>query len=324
MKDSLDNTVRFLFAHTGMPGMTAAILVPGQGMWHTDTGFISKPANKRVDNTTVFYWASVTKLITASIISQLIEEHKLTVDNKLVNWFPQIENANDITIANLLEQTSGIYSFNNDSKIFDINHYYSPNQLLKLAASRKNLFRPGQYWSYSNTNYLLLALIAEKIEGRKFARIVQERIATPMHLTSLHILEENTPAADLALAHANGQIVKEDYSVPLGAGDVLSNANDMVMLLYYLMTTKPGLYNRLKDLYPMPDKGIYYGNGIMLTDFSEITGSNDIWIGHSGGTETYRALLVYDTAKKAFIAISVNAHISVEACAMKLLGQIGL
>jgi D-alanyl-D-alanine carboxypeptidase len=60
----------------------------------------------------------------------------------------------------------------------------------------------------------------------------------------------------------------------------------------------------------------------MLTDFNEITHTDDLWIGHSGGTQTYRALLVYDTASKTFIAVAINQHVSVEAVARKLLSVV--
>lgn len=323
LKDSLDKATRDLFTITKMPGITAAVLVPGKGLWQTNAGFIAKPEGTKVDANTVFYWASVTKMITATIISQLIREHKLTADSKLSTWFPQLQNAADITVINLLEHTSGIYSFNNDPATFSISRYYTPGELLGLSAAQKDLFSPGQNWSYSNTNYLLLALISEKIEGKSFAQIVQDRIASPLHLNSLKVLAPKERPVNMALAHANGKIVTEDYSVPLGAGDVVSNARDMVVLLYSLMAGKTGpvidVYDRLRNLYPMPDKGMYYGNGIMLSDFNEITGKNDLWIGHTGGTETYRALVVYDTRSKTFIAIAVNAHVSVEACALKLL-----
>ncbi|EHQ26110.1 serine hydrolase domain-containing protein [Mucilaginibacter paludis] len=326
LKDSLDHTVNNLFRMTGMPGLTAAMLAPGKGLWQTDTGYLSKPDQRKVNPNSVFYWASVGKLLTATVIEQLIQEKKLDREDKLSRWFPALQDARKITIDELLMHTSGIYSFNNDPKVFAIDRYYSPDELLGLAHAQKNLFPPGTNWSYSNTNYLLLALIAEKTEGKPFDELIRDRIAVPLHLTSLRALKPHEQPANLAVAHENGQIVKEDYSVPLGAGNIVSNASDMVILLYSLMTGKLGpvaqVHDRLKDLYAMPDTGTWYGRGMMLYDFNEITNTDDLWIGHSGGTQTYRALLVYDTASKTFIAVAINAHISVEAVARKLLSRL--
>lgn len=326
LKDSLDRQVNKMFAVTGMPGITAAMLIEGKGLWQIDTGFISKPEQRKVDSTTLFYWASVAKLITATIIATLVQEHKLSYDSKLSNWYPQFQHANDITIDELLKHTSGLYSFNTDSTFHYSKRYYAPPELFDLVKANKNLFRPGEYWSYSNTGYLLLALIAEKIEGQAFAQIVQERIAAPLHLTSLKVLTPREHPANLALAHVNGNTITEDYSTPLGAGNIISNAKDMVVLLYSLLTGRISTLDltnhRLGDLYPMFEKGMYYGRGIILSDFNEINQTNDYWIGHNGGTEDYRALLIYDAATKAFVAVAVNQHIPVEAITRKLLEQI--
>lgn len=326
LKDSLDKQVSDVFAITGMPGITAALLIAGKGLWVMDTGFISRPEQRKVDSTTLFYWASVTKLITATIIATLVEEHKLSYDSKLADWYPQFQDATKITIDELLKHTSGLYSFNTDSTFHYSKRYYAPQELFDLIKANKNLFRPGEYWSYSNTGYLLLALIAEKIEGKTFAQIVQQRIAAPLHLTSLRALSPGEQPANLALAHVNGNTLAEDYATPLGAGNIISNAKDMVVLLYSLLTGKISTLSvtndRLSDLYPMFENGMYYGRGIILSDFNEINQTNDYWIGHSGGTEDYRALLVYDVATKAFVAIAVNQRIPVEAIARKLLGQI--
>lgn len=326
LKDSLDKIMKKVFDLTGMSGVSAAMLVPGKGIWQIDTGFLSKPEGKKVDSTSVFYWASVSKLLTATVIDQLITAQKLRGDSKLSEWFPQFQNASKITIDELLMHTSGIYSFNNDPNTFSVTRYYNPSELIELSLSKKNLFSPGTYWSYSNTGYLLLALIAEKVEGISFAKIIEQRISRPLHLTSLRVLDPGEKPANLALAHENGQIAAEAYSVPLGAGNIVSNAREMVIVLYALLTGKLGpvaqVYSRFNDLYPMFDKGSYYGKGVMVTDFSELTGERKLWIGHSGGTQTYRALVVYDVATKAFVAVSINQHVSAEAVARKLLEQI--
>jgi D-alanyl-D-alanine carboxypeptidase len=326
LKDSLDKKINELFAVTGMPGITAAMLVDGKGIWHMDTGFISRPAQQVVDTATVFYWASVSKLLTATIIAQLIQEKRLNYDSKLSEWFPQFQDAGKITIDELLKHTSGIYSFNNDSTFHYSKRYYASTDLIDIVLKNKNAFRPGEYWSYSNTGYLLLALIAEKIEGKPFAQIAQQRISDSLKLTTLKVLPPREVPPNLALAHLKGDVVTTDFSTPLGAGNVIANAKDMVVLLHALLTGKistlADTQERLRDLYPMFDKGVYYGRGIMLYDFNEINNTDALWIGHSGGTETYRALLIYDVTTKAFLAVAVNDHIPVEAIARKLLEQI--
>jgi D-alanyl-D-alanine carboxypeptidase len=327
LKDSLDQTVSYLSNAVKIPGITVSILIPGEGLWQATKGFLSKPAQATADSTSIFYWASVGKLVTATIIDQLVQEHKLSYKDKLAQWFPQFDHARQITIEQLLNHTSGLASFNTDTTLFSKEKHYSPTDLIAIALQQKNLFLPGAGWSYSNTGYLLLALIIEKIDNHSYAESVQQRIAVPLHLSSLRALTQASLSENLALAHDNNDhLVNEDFSVPLGSGNIVANSKDMVLLLYALMSGKivpaPVVSDRLHDLFPMYERGMYYGRGMMLTDFAEITGSEDLWIGHTGGTESYRALLIYDTQTKALLAISVNAHISVEAIARKLLGWI--
>jgi D-alanyl-D-alanine carboxypeptidase len=326
LRDSLDKKIRALFNITHMPGITAAVLTEGKGLWYTDTGFISVPTQKQVDSTTIFYWASVAKVITATIIDALVRENKLQYSSRLSTWFPDIQDASKITVDQLLKHTSGIYTFNADSAFHFNPRYYTPAELIRIASSRSNAFPPGAYWSYSNTNYLLLALIAEKTTGKSFAEIVGERIAQPLHLHSLKVLGRGDIPANLALAHANGKVVPFDYSTPLGAGNIAANARDMVILLYSLLSGKVGppeqVKERLADLYPMFEKGMYYGRGIMLYDFTEINQTHNTWIGHSGGTGNYQAVVLYDAATRAFVAVAVNQQVPAEAVARKLLEQI--
>ena len=148
-----------LFLKHDIAGISATILIPEKGIWETNRGFISKSDNIVIDNSTVFYWASVSKLITSAIIHKLILEGKLSFNDKLSNWFPDIQHSKKITIEQLLTHTNGIFSFNADPDLQSSNQSFSPAELLEISKSKNNLFEPGEYWSYTNTGYLLLALI---------------------------------------------------------------------------------------------------------------------------------------------------------------------
>lgn len=327
LKDSLNGTIERLFPLTGMPGISVAMLVPRKGFWYTTQGYLSKQDNIKADTTSVFYWASVGKLLTATIIDQLVLEGKLSYQDKLSKWFPKFEQSSKITIEQLLNHTSGLASFNTNPAIFYKDRAYSTEELIKIALGQKNLFKPGAYWSYSNTGYLLLALIIQQQDQQSYAEALKRRLTNPLALSSLRALTAAAVPANLALAHDRDmKFVDEKFAVPLGAGNIAGNAKDMVSLLYAIMNGKvvssAVLNERLKNLYPMFEQGMYYGKGIMITDFKEINGASGFWIGHSGGTESYRALLIYDVRTKVFLSVAVNAHVSVEAIAGKLLSFI--
>ncbi len=132
---------------------------------------------------------------------------------------------------------------------------------------------------------------------------------------------DNEP--NLALAHDKEKVMHEDYAAIAGAGGFVSNSKDMSLFLSALLTGKvlptKNVHAMMKDLYPMFDKGLYYGRGIMLYGFNKINNTNNIWLGHAGGTEHYRAILIYDVNTKTIVAISINEKIPVEAVAMRLL-----
>jgi len=317
----LNQKIDELFSKYDIAGITATILIPKKGVWETNRGFISKPDNIIIDNSTLFYWASVSKLITSAIIHKLALEGKLSFNDKLSNWFPDIKYSKKITIDQLLTHTNGIYSFNSDTNFHYSNKSFKPKELLEISKSKDNLFRPGEYWSYTNTGYLLLALIIEKIESKTFSQVVKDRISEPLNLKTLKTATKNAP--NLALAHNKDSVIHKDYSVPLGAGNMISNSKDMAIFLSALLTGKiipiKEVHNMMKDLYPMFGNGQYYGKGIMLYDFNEVNQTKNSWIGHSGGTENYKAIVAYDVQTKAMIAISINENISVESVAYKLM-----
>jgi D-alanyl-D-alanine carboxypeptidase len=198
---------------------------------------------------------------------------------------------------------------------------YNPNELLDIIKARANLFNPGEYWSYANTGYLLLALIIEKVESKTFEQVLKEKISVSLLLKTLVAPKEMPP--NLALEHNNDEVIYKDYSVPLGAGNVISNSKDIAVFLSVLLGGKiipiQMVHAMMKDLYPMFNNGQYYGNGIMLYDFKEINNTDNLWIGHSGGTENYKSIALFDIKSKVVMAIYINQIFPIEAVANKLM-----
>jgi D-alanyl-D-alanine carboxypeptidase len=317
----LNQKIDELIEQHNVAGITATILIPEKGIWETNRGYIAKPKNIIVDSSTVFYWASVTKLITSTIIHKLVIDGSISLDDKLSDWYPDIQNAKKITIEQLLNHTNGIYSFQADSTLHYSNKHYSANELLEVSKSHKNLFKPGEYWSYTNTGYLLLALIIENVESKTFEQVVKERISDSLRLKTLKTVKEIP--SNLALAHNKDTVIPKDSSGPMGAGNIISNSKDIAVFLSELLTGKiipiEMVHTMMKGLYPMFNKGQYYGNGIMLYDFKELNNTNNLWIGHSGGTENYKTIALYDIKSKIIMAISINQNIPAEAVANKLM-----
>jgi CubicO group peptidase (beta-lactamase class C family) len=156
---------------------SAAIMQNGKLQYSKAFGYANVEANTKSTPMHKYRIGSITKVFTSVLIFQLIDAKKLTLENKLSDFFPSLPEAKNISIAHLLQHRSGLHNFTNDSIYYS---YYLQKQsqefMLKLIAANPPDFMPGKKAEYSNTNYLLLGYIAEKITGKTYAQLVAERI----------------------------------------------------------------------------------------------------------------------------------------------------
>ncbi|MFF3665586.1 serine hydrolase domain-containing protein [Microtetraspora malaysiensis] len=185
----------------GVPGMVAQTRDGHRTCWST-----AGVADVRTGRTRVpqerFRIGSVTKVFTAAVVLQLAAEHKLSLDNTVDRWLPGLLQGNGhdgsrITVRHLLRQTSGIFPYSIDPAMLE--RFFNPGfltrrfdrmkpeQLVKIAVSHPAQFQPGESWAYSNTNYILAGMIAERADGRPFATQLVERITRPLRLTGTYM-----------------------------------------------------------------------------------------------------------------------------------------
>jgi len=200
----------------------------------------------------VFRLASVTKLVTAAIVVQLDQEGRLSLDDPIARWVAY-PNGAAITIAMLLSHTSGIPNLSDDLDDRD----WSPQELVDAIAARGTAdFAPGSSWAYSNTGYVLLGLIVERVTGRSWPEEVRARIAHPLGLETMHVHGwEDGPAPvsgyDLRCVGSDGSSASEvdcigrpshadvveaspDWKFAWSAGAVVASAPDVARFVYAL------------------------------------------------------------------------------------------
>lgn len=136
---------------------------------------------------TVFRMGSNTKTMTGTVILQLVSEGKLKLSDAASKFRPDVPNGNKITIEMLLNMRSGLFDYSTDEALVrkvlrDPKRPWLPEQLLKVAYSHPPLFAPGTKYSYSNTNTVLLAVIAQQLTGSPIDQLVTERITVPLGL----------------------------------------------------------------------------------------------------------------------------------------------
>lgn len=131
---------------------------------------------------------SNTKTWTGTAILQLVQEGKLSVDDAVSKYRPDVPNGDNITIGQLLDMRSGLYNYTespavNESLDNDPQRSWTPEELVTIGLAQPPYFPPGEGWHYSNTNTTLLGLIAEKIDGKPLAQIFQDRFFTELGMT---------------------------------------------------------------------------------------------------------------------------------------------
>lgn len=293
---------------TGAPHFGAALLTR-DGVWSSPEG--DRP----------FAWASVAKLVTATVVLQLADEGVLALDDPVSAYVESVPGGEAITLAMLLAHTGGLRSAN---EIVDQEGLAPPASLqeeLGLLAERGPLFCPGSAWRYSNSGYAVLGAVIAAVDGGDFAASVQRRIAAPLGLATFRIVTDPSDDAFAPLAPPAGEApVHPAQAGP--AGGLVATPREMASFMAALLDGRllpPGQLGRMaRVLYPMFDPGTFYGLGLMAYRVPDGNGATIQWIGHAGGIPGARALLVYDQRADMVIAVALTGSGSAEASAYLL------
>ncbi len=278
--NKLDQLLETLAANDRLM-VSVAVTEHGQPIYQKAVGFADIEADKKADIHTRYRIGSITKTFTATLIFQLIEEGKLSLDTPLANFYPQIKNAEDITIAMMLSHRSGIHNYTDLPNFFATAHVpKSKQEMLKLLASLDSDFTPGSKASYSNSAYMLLGFIIEDISGKAYVARLQSHILDRLSLTETTYGDVKNDA-HRARSHMFQQstwqgIPEADHSVVLGAGAIISTPTDVAKFLSGLFAGKlvsSASFSKMKTIkdgygsglarYPFNDKTLYGHDGVI-------------------------------------------------------------
>ena len=289
------------------PGMSVAVAIPGEGLWSRQKGKANTFNDFPVLENDLFQIASITKTFTAAIIMQLVTEKKLQLSDRISTWYPNIPNAEMMTIEHLLRHTSGLMSFDALPELDSA--YHSADDIIALVATKTPLFCPGTQWAYSNTGYAILGRIIEIVEGIALDQVLEQRITRPLDLnhTLLRYLDDGIAVVD---GHSDGIPVQapDRYATPYAAGGMASNAEDLVKFWQALMAGGVVADNQLKSMYtllhPMDQSGqMFYGMGVQSYD--AIPGPG-LMLGHSGSITGFSSMVSYIPQDHIYISVIFN------------------
>lgn len=272
-------------------------------------GFADVEKNISADRLTKYKIGSISKTFTAVMIMQLIEEKKLNLQTKLNRFYPNIPNAEKISIYDLLHHRTGIVDYVNQDTTFhqSLDKKYAKEEIIKVISGNASIFAPGSKYEYSNSNYFLLGCIIETITKKSFAENLETRIVKKANLSNTFYSENrinSTNNESYSFLHDGtkwNQMPESHNSIPFSSGGITSNPADLTRFLHALFHNK--LVNK-KSLEQMTDIVEGYGIGLTKIPFGERK-----FYGHGGVIDQYRSLMGYYPAEDlsyALICSSTN------------------
>lgn len=306
-KSKLDSLFASLQNHNKAMG-SLAISKNGVVVYQKQTGYRLANGNEKLpsDVHTKYRIGSITKMFTATMVFQLIEEGKLSLNTPLSTWYPELPNAAKITISNLLDHRSRLHNFTNDPAY--IQYMKLPrteDQMIATFTKMKPDFEPDAKAQYSNTNFVLLGYIIEKITKKTYPEELKERITSKLGLKDTYYGGKTSVVNNEAYCYSFGSSQTEepatDMSIPGGAGAILSTPTDLVKFIEALFAAKLISTEHL-DL--MKTQKEHYGMAMFESDFDNKKG-----FGHNGGIDLFTSVLTYFPDDKLAIAYCSNGDL---------------
>jgi D-alanyl-D-alanine carboxypeptidase len=271
-------------------------------------GAISGAERKPLNASSRFRIGSITKMFTAVMILQLVEEKKLKLGDTLDKLFPEIPNSKKITIEQILAHRSGIHDSIMDPKLRPASKTLAVTKdaLLALVAKGTPDFEPGAKFSYSNSGFFVLGLIVEKVSGRSYQEELRSRITSKIGLKDTYVATGNIDVAkNEALTYRLiGEWKPEPETHPsilFGGGSIVSTPSDLAKFIQAVFDLEVVSRAGLATMQTITD-----GFGLGMEPY---TFAGKTFYGHSGGGDNYGAWLAYLPEEKVAIAYTTNAKV---------------
>lgn len=328
LADVLNARLAKLSTRYGLPGVSAAILFADGSIWRGTAGDADVAKGVPVTPDTSFSVASVSKTFTSALILALIEDGRLSLDGAARHYLPSLPIDPAITVRELLDHTSGLRDFYfgagvDHALLSRPTRVWDPARSFKYVG--KPFSKPGKEWHYSNTNYLVLGMLAEAVGGAPEAKQLRDRFFTPLRMDDTFYqvpgepwpgpvahgyrfvgADPTLPAIDLS----DGTPIRPFTSVVTAAGGAGSVATSAADLAHWAAALYGGdvLDRATRDamvadaIRTAPLKpGIPYGLGVQ-----EITVDGHATLGHSGRFLGARAVFRWLPREHIAIAVLTN------------------
>lgn len=252
---------------------------------------------------------SVTKTFVSAVILGLVKEGKVALADPLSKYVDAVPKTDGVTVRMLMNHTSGIFNYTEDAAFFaDRTRKWTPRELVDLATKNDPYFAPGTDFHYSNTNYVLLGMIAEKVSGKKIGALVRERALTPAALPATFFDGEEPVVGTMTRGFTGTKDVTfiNDVSGPWAAGAMVAPAIDLARWAATLYGGTSILdAEQRKTLLADPVSGGSYGLGVVILPATVTVGGGRA-LGHDGAIDGFATQMFWFEGKKTAVASIVN------------------
>lgn len=282
---------------------SVSLLIGNNFIYKRQTGYSNVAPQSRPNDSTKYRIGSISKTFTATLVFHAIDDGKLTLNKSIKKWFPKIKNSKDITIENLLNHSSGIHNFTSD---LAYQGYFtetkSESEMLDIIVKAGSDFEPSSKAVYSNSNYVLLSYILEKLYKRSYSELLNIHIVNKLNLNNTFYGKQINPDNNECFSYTFDEEWKKqsetDLSIPIGAGAIVSTPNELNLFAKALFN---GLLISQNSLEKMKSISSGFGMGIFKIPFQNKTS-----FGHNGGIDGFSSSFGYFPEEKCGFSLMSN------------------
>ena len=313
----MDNYFDKLSENGKMMG-SVSIFFQDSTLYSKSIGYSDVDSKNLINVDTKFRVGSITKTYTAALVLKAVEEGRLKLTDRLNSFYPEVKNADRITIEQLLKHRTGIFNFTDiDGQDRWEQEYHTEKEFLNYFTDQESNFEPDTDFEYSNTNYALLGFILQKIYGIGFADILKMKITDPLQLKNTYFSNEVDPSKNEALSYniqnkfiRNAQV---NYANHRSGGGITSTPTEVNKFLTALFNGQIISKESLKLMLPQ-ERGTY-GMGIQM-----LNSATDIYE-HSGRVENFISDYWYFPNEELGVVVLTNAvNIEIGEVVMEMVG----
>ncbi|GLQ86732.1 serine hydrolase domain-containing protein [Dyella flagellata] len=290
------------------PGISALVSKDGKVIYRASRGMASLELHVASSDDDVYRIGSITKTVTAATILLLGQQGKLSLADPLSRFLPDFPHASDITIAELLSHTAGI----SDNWNVDPGLSLDTKALVGLIAKQPLDFKPGGDWRYSNSGYMLLGAVIEKVTGRRWDQVEHDLVLTPFGMAHTGYYSDDAVVNHLVQGYSadtRGAVTRPPFvsiDGPMTAGALAATSDDIRHLVEGLNNSQTFPSSLLKQMTTparlSDGSTVPYGYGVML---DRVRGEQVFE--HNGGIEGFASQYVYVPEEKVTVVVLANS-----------------